>query len=280
MGRAVLATPPAPVHPEQSEANMEQPTKICRRCDTAQPTSEFALARGRRDGHADWCKLCAQEWNRARYQAAPDVRRAQARASYQKRNADRIKARTAALEAQKAATAKACATCGEVKPLDDFYLNPKMRSGRNSYCKVCWRVRASAYHAEHRDRRNANQLEHYHANRDAINAERRAQRAADPEGHRLKKRAQNRRATFGLSPEQAADMLAAQDGRCAICGRDITGERPYRGSMRTETCVDHDHTTGATRALLCPGCNQGLGLMKDDPVLLRKAADYLDRFAL
>jgi hypothetical protein len=39
--------------------------------------------------------------------------------------------------------------------------------------------------------------------------------------------------------------------------------------------VDHDHVTGAVRALLCHGCNIGIGLFRDDPGLLEDAASYL-----
>jgi len=59
-------------------------------------------------------------------------------------------------------------------------------------------------------------------------------------------------------------MLADQGGSCAIC--------------RTAPAVhvDHDHETGAVRALLCFNCNGGLGQFRDDPVVLRAAADYVE----
>ena len=59
-------------------------------------------------------------------------------------------------------------------------------------------------------------------------------------------------------------MLAEQDGLCAIC--------------RTAAAVhvDHDHETGAVRSLLCFNCNGGLGQFRDDPVVLRAAADYVE----
>ncbi len=41
--------------------------------------------------------------------------------------------------------------------------------------------------------------------------------------------------------------------------------------------IDHDHKTGQVRSLLCKKCNGVLGLVDDDPALLRAAADYIER---
>ena len=60
----------------------------------------------------------------------------------------------------------------------------------------------------------------------------------------------------------------AQDGLCAICER-----HPEDGVLR----VDHDHSTGKIRGLLCRHCNLALGNMSDDVSLLRKAIAYLEK---
>ena len=56
----------------------------------------------------------------------------------------------------------------------------------------------------------------------------------------------------------------AQGGKCAICGR-----------KRRRLCVDHCHTRGHLRGLLCSGCNSGMGFFGDSPPLLLRAALYL-----
>jgi hypothetical protein len=63
---------------------------------------------------------------------------------------------------------------------------------------------------------------------------------------------------------EADVMLEAQGGVCAIC------------QAAPAAHVDHDHETGAVRALLCFNCNGGLGQFKDDPEVLRAAADYVE----
>lgn len=40
--------------------------------------------------------------------------------------------------------------------------------------------------------------------------------------------------------------------------------------------LDHDHASGAVRGLLCSACNTGMGLLGDNPNLLRIAAQYLE----
>lgn len=80
--------------------------------------------------------------------------------------------------------------------------------------------------------------------------------------------------TYGITREQYDAMFEAQGGVCALCFEPETNT--YKGRVRALS-VDHDHRTGAVRALLCSTCNRGIGLLGDDPELLRRAADYLDR---
>lgn len=70
------------------------------------------------------------------------------------------------------------------------------------------------------------------------------------------------------------EMEREQGGVCAICGEKET--RTRRGNL-VRLSVDHDHTTGSIRGLLCTRCNTAVGLMQDEPELLRKAIEYLER---
>lgn len=74
---------------------------------------------------------------------------------------------------------------------------------------------------------------------------------------------------FGITAAQYDDMLAQQDGRCAICRAEFSDRRGHR------LAVDHCHETGVVRGLLCANCNQGIGKFGDRPDLLDGAALYL-----
>ncbi len=72
-----------------------------------------------------------------------------------------------------------------------------------------------------------------------------------------------------------AKLHAEQDGCCAICGSGVElGERSSGTGV-----VDHDHESGLIRALLCKDCNTGIGHLKDNPDILRAAADYIEKQA-
>ena len=77
---------------------------------------------------------------------------------------------------------------------------------------------------------------------------------------------------YGITLSEYDAMLLSQNGCCAICRKAEANE--IRGKV-ISLAVDHDHATGAVRALLCSACNTALGLFQDDPSLLQAAMDYL-----
>ena len=73
---------------------------------------------------------------------------------------------------------------------------------------------------------------------------------------------------YGLAPEDADLMLMAQGNVCASCGAEEAGNK-------NGWAIDHDHTTGAIRGVLCHGCNVGLGGFADSIEKLEAAIRYL-----
>lgn len=69
---------------------------------------------------------------------------------------------------------------------------------------------------------------------------------------------------YGLTVEDYQKMIESQDSRCAICG--LQSDNLF---------VDHCHSSGKVRGLLCRHCNFGLGFFRDDSEVLAKAIGYL-----
>ena len=76
---------------------------------------------------------------------------------------------------------------------------------------------------------------------------------------------------YGITLNDFDRMVLEQGGRCACCGTDRAGGRHNVWN------VDHDHTTGEVRQLLCKNCNMVLGQVDDDHEHLLALIKYLER---
>jgi len=74
--------------------------------------------------------------------------------------------------------------------------------------------------------------------------------------------------TYKISDDEKDDILKRQEGVCAICESIVDNPKNWH--------LDHCHVTGKIRGVLCHKCNQGLGLFKDDIIILEKAIKYLN----
>lgn len=72
---------------------------------------------------------------------------------------------------------------------------------------------------------------------------------------------------FGMSIDDYHRLLEAQGGKCYICKKTFTANRPPHR--------DHNHATGEVRGLLCSHCNTTLGYLHEDAEWLRNAFHYL-----
>lgn len=80
---------------------------------------------------------------------------------------------------------------------------------------------------------------------------------------------------YGLSLDDYTKMHDAQNGLCAICGKP---ERAAGSNNKLRRlAVDHCHTTGKIRGLLCTSCNRGVGYLGDSVENLQSAINYLSR---
>jgi hypothetical protein len=127
------------------------------------------------------------------------------------------------------------------------------RSGARILCNVAARRRDSAYREANKQRI-----------KDVSDVWR--------EANRERLREQYRKRKYGLTNAEFAALVEEQGGVCAICGRPPSGE-----GREKELHIDHCHSSGAVRGLLCEHCNRGIGLFRDDPEILKKAAIYVGR---
>jgi len=82
------------------------------------------------------------------------------------------------------------------------------------------------------------------------------------------KRAYSLEKTYGITLEQYSQMFEEQKGCCAICNR-------HQSEFKRALHVDHDHSTGEVRGLLCGNCNTAIGLLDESLQLFDKAQQYL-----
>ena len=130
---------------------------------------------------------------------------------------------------------KYCKSCDTTKPIDDFYLRNKTSMVRHSTCKECDKKRVKENH--------------------------------DPVAYRnaeLQRR-------YGITQNDYEVMIAEQNNQCAICNTTEPGGRHNRRYF----VVDHCHTTGKVRKLLCNNCNTALGLVGDNTQIIQSMIEYL-----
>ena len=77
--------------------------------------------------------------------------------------------------------------------------------------------------------------------------------------------------SYDLDPDDYEMMRVVQEYRCGIC------EKHETEASRGRLVVDHDHTTGEVRGLLCQQCNTGIGMLCDSHEVVSKAKRYLEK---
>jgi hypothetical protein len=117
-------------------------------------------------------------------------------------------------------------------------------------CRTCNTEKCGAWNKAHPEAHRAASLKWFNANRE----------------HDI-----NRRLVwkYGITLAQKTEMFQRQSGKCATC--------PFVFESVSSAHVDHCHTTGKVRGLLCSSCNLVAGKAKDSPATLRSIADYLEQ---
>jgi len=142
-----------------------------------------------------------------------------------------------------------CKKCGieanTAEELDFFPVDTSSKHGRRNKCKKCFREGRQEYSRNY-------SREWFRRNPD-------------------KSRNSMLKQYYGITLDDYDKMLFAQEGECAVCNRHHT-------ESKKPLYVDHCHTTGAVRGLLCHTCNSGIGMLNDDLDMLYSACEYLEQY--
>lgn len=138
---------------------------------------------------------------------------------------------------------KQCQMCNITKLIDNFSPSKQTKDGLFSYCKPC----------------------KYQANKKSD-----SKRLSENRIKFLEQRKNwHLKTTYGITLEHYKELLAKQNGKCAIC------KMPEADELYRRLAVDHCHDTLKVRGLLCHRCNRGIGMFKNSVDNLRSAIVYL-----
>lgn len=161
---------------------------------------------------------------------------------------------------------KKCTKCKIEKELTEYHKHKNGKNGLRATCKVCNKIEHQLWVDNNRDKTRANSAKFAKVNRDKCNAKLKRYRKKYPEkekSRRLKKR-------YGITLDDYNDMLKNQNECCDIC-------KKHKTTWKIPLNVDHCHTTGKVRGLLCGQCNRGIGIFEDNPDFLENAKKYLEK---
>lgn len=156
---------------------------------------------------------------------------------------------------------KSCSKCNTKQSIENFVTDNRRPDKLTIWCKRC---------------RNISHKKWYESNTAKVKERKRLDRIYRKEYYQAPERKKKYRIkyiekTFGIKYEEYDRMLQEQNALCAICGE----------SESSSTCkylsVDHCHITGQIRGLLCVSCNRGLGMLRDNPLFVEKALNYLKK---
>ena len=137
---------------------------------------------------------------------------------------------------------KWCFNCQRVKNVEDFFRHKHAVGGLQGVCKVCSLERRREWNTKNRERVRF---------------------------HNVKAKLRRK---FGLEIDVYESLCKKQNNLCAICERP---EESFQNGHVKSLAVDHNHTTGKIRGLLCNNCNRAIGLLGDSIPILEKAISYL-----
>lgn len=149
---------------------------------------------------------------------------------------------------------KTCTKCNQTKKRNEFYKRKSSKDGLNLWCKICHVNNNNTWTKANLEFVKEKKREFYYADLNRV-------------------RNKELKHKFGITKDEYDDLHKTQNGKCKICDQKET--TPGRNGKLRPLAVDHCHSTGVVRGLLCAKCNTGLGLLNESVFILEKAIEYL-----
>ena len=146
---------------------------------------------------------------------------------------------------------KKCCQCKKRRALNEFHQDKSSKDGYASRCSLCDNQNHREYRMKNPEKVLADNIKYRPLYKD-------------------KQTWYDLKRNFGLEPEDFHRMLISQNGLCFICKTPMDGDR--------NVLVDHSHKTGKIRGLLCKCCNTGLGMFRDNILILSNAIEYIRKW--
>lgn len=169
---------------------------------------------------------------------------------------------------------KFCTQCNTYHSVSNFHKQAKAKDGLQFRCKQCDKAFHQARYLKDKEKISEQTRKWKEENKEKAYTTGNEWRKNNADKVKEYQRTSHLRKNFGMEIEDYETLLAAQNGVCAICSEAESFIHKATGKP-ARLAVDHCHTNGNVRKLLCKACNNGLGLFRDNPELLLKAADYL-----
>jgi hypothetical protein len=166
---------------------------------------------------------------------------------------------------------KACIKCGDEKLETKEFFRPNPINGFRNDCRECEKKARREWYAKAPENCKAAARKWSKENPERRNATKRNWNRNNKE----KVAAHHRKTAYGISEIDFKNLFDTQGGKCAIC--DFQFPSIMTGDRTKSPHLDHCHSSGKIRGLLCISCNTVLGRSGDSVEVLQKAIQYLQK---
>lgn len=158
-----------------------------------------------------------------------------------------------------------CKRCGTILTTKNW--QPCRQKVNYKVCAFCMNLKSDLWKKNNPDKVKAQKSKWVSENKDKVKEHSKRVSTQSRRKHVVK-------LYYGLSWEEYENLYLTSQGACSICSKPLS---LLKEEHKETAHVDHCHTTGKIRGILCRSCNRGIGYLNDSPERLHKAAEYLTK---